>query len=582
MMAEASAHAPAPWRQRAYAWLGLLSLWLLFELPMVIRSDIIEPAALRPSPDILALLTLWSLSLLTPSGRALRWVLGAWTTCLVVFRMDQVIFRLLMREEPLLYDQWFMLRHLVVLISDLASLGSLLAVAGFLVAAALLILWTRRVLRRARCLLAPEEHRRTAAIAAGLWAIGLSTAYLLPPPAGSTAPARWLTASLVDNLRSSIATYQSVQAGIARSPYARYAQLALKDKPDLLLFIVESYGRVLATDPTLRDAYAELLTKLEGDLTHAGWSMVSAYSRSSVSGGRSWIAEGTMLMGTPIRYEAVFHHLLSHMPSLPNLVSFLAGQGYETVLLTPADRQRAGLQRENRYGFDRVIDYESLGYRGPAVGWGIVPDKYSLAFAEEHVLANPPRPVFFDYHMVTSHAPWIVPPRDAEGGTQALRAPEPLLDKNLGPKSPHTLALRKLKYYAREPDGRYPFMPGLSAAKRYDYQETIHYDLALIADYLRERERDGLVILLGDHQPPVITEPDASFDTPVHVLSRDARHLEELRKLGFVAGLRIPQTAPAPLTHAGFFSAVVRTLASTSGASQELPPVLREGRSLLP
>jgi hypothetical protein len=237
---------------------------------------------------------------------------------------------------------------------------------------------------------------------------------------------------------------------------------------------------------------------------------------------------------------------------------------------------------ENRYGFDKVIHHETLDYHGPSVGWGIVPDQYSLAFAERHVLGQRTRPVFFDFHMVTSHAPWT-PPRATD-----VKTPKAL--PSFGPaqeivkaKRPSTLALRRIKQFKREPNGRHTNVDlSLTASLRRDYQATIHYDLELITEYLCRRERDGLVILLGDHQPPVITDTDASFDTPVHVLSRDPRRLEELRSLGFVSGMTIPRAAPPALAHAGLFSALVRTLAATSYPREQLPSVLPEGISLLP
>jgi hypothetical protein len=566
-----------------WAWALLSLLWLVFDLPTGIRSGRVELSAIQGSLDILALLTASALLALMPRARPLRFVLWTMAIALFAFRIDQLVFTFLMREEPLLYDQWFMLRHLWVLIGDLMSLGTLLIITGVLAGIALLGWLVRMVLDRARVLLAPQQRARTGAVAAIVWLIALTAAHV-PLAAGSVATFHWVSPAIVDNVQRSIATYRSIQGGIAASPYQSYRSLTLTDKPDVLLFIVESYGRVLATDPSMRTAHAALLEELERSLSLSGWQMASAFSRSSVSGGRSWIAEGTMVMGTEIRYEAVFHHLVSHAHTVPNLVSFFSAQGYEAVLLVPADRDRAGLGIENRYGFDRILHHETLRYPGPAVGWGIVPDAFSLAFARKNVLDERTRPVFFDFHMVTSHAPWVVPDetgnpaRTADANLEATA----VRNRNELTKGAKTLALRRLRLYERKADGRFGFEIPLVEQARRDYQQTIRYDLVLIADYLRARGRDALVVVIGDHQPPVITDVHETFDTPVHVLSRDARRLEQLRTLGFVEGLAIPDTASAALSHAGLFSALVRAVAATSYDEDALPPALKDGVVLVP
>jgi hypothetical protein len=101
-------------------------------------------------------------------------------------------------------------------------------------------------------------------------------------------------------------------------------------------------------------------------------------------------------------------------------------------------------------------------------------------------------------------------------------------------------------------------MGQLDASLRAGYQATVSYDLRLIARYLATRERDALVIVLGDHQPPVLARADQSFDTPIHVLSRAPARLAQLR--GFTPGLWLaPDAAPA-LHHAELWPRLVDAL----------------------
>ena len=116
--------------------------------------------------------------------------------------------------------------------------------------------------------------------------------------------------------------------------------------------------------------------------------MASAFSKAPVMGGRSWLAEGSLIMGMHVGYEALFRQVVDQIDRVPNLVSFLKRQGYRTVLLAPADRVRPGVEAVNYYHYDQTLGFDDLHYRGPPRGWGLVPDQYSLGYVDEHVLAQ--------------------------------------------------------------------------------------------------------------------------------------------------------------------------------------------------
>jgi hypothetical protein len=237
---------------------------------------------------------------------------------------------------------------------------------------------------------------------------------------------------------------------------------------------------------------------------------------------------------------------------VPNFVGFLNRNGYESVLLAPSDRNRPGVRLENKYDYARLLVKEDMNYRGPAMGWGLVPDQFSLDVARKKVLERQPgaKPLFLNFHMVTSHAPWAA-------------------------------VMRRLRRFQHDEDGVHPYMNRLTEPMRRGYQATIAYDLQVIERYLESREDDALVIVLGDHQPPVITSAQASFDTPVHIFSRDKARLAEFVRQGFVEGLRIPEQKPAAVAHAGLFSLLVRAMTQASGApEQALPKLMPDGQLL--
>lgn len=565
-------------------WLCLATLWLLFELPRAFSASAPDLSTLRFSLELPLLFTLAGLTA-TPSDAPAAPPSRAWPTArasvtrrlvrpalwllaalLLLLRLDQWVCWLLMREEPLLYDQWFMAKHLGVLIGDLVSPITLAVLAGVACLGFFCTLLVRGLLRRASRLVEPARRRRTAWLSVLLWSLALPLS--MQSGAEAAAPRLgWLTPQLVDNLHASRAVYERVKKDSYESPHARLAALTLHDKPDVLLFIVESYGRLLSVDPDTHQPHLELLRTLTRQLEREGWHAATAFSTSTVSGGRSWIAEGTMLMGLPIRYESVFQHLIALRPQPPSLVSFLRGQGYHTSLLAPADRDRPGAYVVNRYGFAELLTHDGLAYHGPRMGWGIVPDQYSLAIAEQRIL-EPARarsqPVFLDFHMVTSHAPWAVVPPLYDDPRYVSPSNEVREEHGTGAGT----VLRRLSRYDREPERRFTDYERFDGALRDGYLATVHYDLRVIAEYLARRPDDALVVLIGDHQPPVLSRSDQSFDSPVHLLSRDPRRLQTALARGFLPGLVVdPHAAPA-MSHSELFPLLVETLAAGGGLAQ--------------
>ena len=68
-------------------------------------------------------------------GRALlRWLIGLVLGLFVLIRVDRAGFLMFMGQEPLAYDQLFLLRHLFVLMLDMFSPLVALGVVGGLVA----------------------------------------------------------------------------------------------------------------------------------------------------------------------------------------------------------------------------------------------------------------------------------------------------------------------------------------------------------------------------------------------------------------------------------------------------------------
>jgi hypothetical protein len=530
----------------------ILATWLVlglaFELPSL---WLLAPARLTAELWLILLTWLTSLPLRRRFGVPLRAALVGALGVVAIVQIDRVVFVRFMGEEPLLYDQLFMLRHAAVLLSDLWSPRSVA-----LVAAALLTLmaagWgVRKLLQH---VVADRAAARTSCVVLAASIAVLSLSGLM----------RFMTPALLDNLHRSRELYSSVQHEVVVSSHSDLQSLQLTRKPNVYLIFVESYGRVIAEHPAMRQLYGERIRAMQQSLSESGWHSASAYSAAPVMGGRSWLAEGSVLMGIRVRYETMFRQLIEQIDKVPNLVSFLGAQGYRTVLLAPADRPRPGVEEVNYYGYETSLGFNSLAYHGPRYGWGIIPDQYSLGYASEHALADSPQPLFLNIHLVTSHAPWgplpeLVDDWRALDVDVAALADE--VDDSIGSRLQRYL--QKSTRFADEGE--------LDDALVERYRAAIDYELAVLTRYLRTRSDDALVVMLGDHQPPFLAAETRNFDTPVHVLARDPQLLAAYTAAGFRSGMSLPIGEPACVRHEQLFPLIAHSLAECCVRAQATP-----------
>lgn len=564
-------------------WLGLLLLNALFIAPAVALQLGDRPwLLLQPSGDFLVLVLAYSAGHKLRGG---RWIQRVATLCgvlLWLYHWDELIASAIVHQNPPLYDQLFLLRHLGVLVFDLWSWKVGLAILGVSAGLGLVVVLGRVLLRTVTLRLSALPKKVSVAVAAiGVMALVVTTVYdymHYRRTADTSTIVGWTTPRLISNVRASVRMYRALEQGINSSTYVEYdSKYTLTRKPDIQLFLVESYGRILAADPEAGPLWREQMTRIEADLTERGWHVVSGYSRAPISGGRSWLAEATLLTGVFVQFEAVFRHLMDGLDETPHLVSFLDKQGYDTVLLAPKDRPRPGVEAVNHYAYDHQLLALDIDYSGPKIGWGIVPDQYTLGFAHENIFEKVEGPIFSNFHMVSSHAPWNVVPELVDDWRTLNGAEAPEESRPLNKVTPGQEFMARVRRYERTKP-KYNYMGDADALKIEAYSKAIFYDLELLGSYVGDLEGDKIIIIMGDHQPPLLSPDDGSYDVPIHVLSRDSDVLQEFREHGFIDGFLINNGRPSAIGHEGMFSLMMRTLVRCcTDGSQALPPYVPEG-----
>lgn len=286
---------------------------------------------------------------------------------------------------------------------------------------------------------------------------------------------------------------------------------------DVLVVFVESYGRSALTDPEMAKGVAPVLSAGTSSLGGAGFEARSGWLTSPTFGAGSWLAHATLQSGLWVDSDRRHSQLLA--AERLTLTSAFGTAGWRTSFVQPAveDRWPEG---QSFYRFDRLHGADELDYHGPALGWGEVPDQYTLSWFWRNVLAGDGDPVMAQVDLVSSHNPW--------------------------PQPPPVVAWDEVG------DGSvYSCMPGCADGDGADdvrsrYAASIGYSLESVISFVEERaDRDLVVVLVGDHQPwRYVTGDDSSRDVPVTVIAGDPAVVDRIEGWGWTPGLRPGAHAP--------------------------------------
>lgn len=278
------------------------------------------------------------------------------------------------------------------------------------------------------------------------------------------------------------------------------------------LLLVESYGVVAVEKPDFVRTLTPTFDSFDALLKAKGFTVASGRLVSSTFGGRSWLAHVTL--ATAVRTTDQLGYDLIYEMKPKTLASFFRAAGYRAVLAAPGTT-RAG-NHGDPFGFSKNYYYPAFDYEGPAFAWATMPDQYVLEVVRRREFSTT-TPLFVQYVLVSSHAPWSETPTIVEDwsklGNGAIFDEQPVL--------------------------RYPIVwPNFENAHE-AYIRSIVYDFEIIKRFVDQfLNDDSLVIVLGDHQPVVeVSGTDSELSVPVHVFSRAPELVAPFVRRGYVPGL---------------------------------------------
>jgi hypothetical protein len=336
----------------------------------------------------------------------------------------------------------------------------------------------------------------------------------------------------VDIVRQSVALVRGWRTPGAGGPYAAvfaspsppHSQLAGLKGRDVYLVYLESYGTTVFDTPEFRAGLSEAIGQFESSLRATGYTIASNRLVSPTFGGGSWLAHATLASGVRLNDPVIYNLLLDSGRKL--LPAYLKDAGWRTIDIAPGIKAPSA-KATAAWGFDREVFANDLDYRGPSFGWFAIPDQFTLDRAASIRSAlGPAPPVFTQVILVSSHIPFApVPPYLSDWADLGTFASVP------------TAVMEKVR---RQPD-----WSDLAT----EYLNSLRYDFTVLAGWLTHRMNgNGLVILLGDHQPPAIVggQPQPPWTVPIHVMSLDPKLIAPFVAQGYVPGLFPTQPPPYP------------------------------------
>ncbi len=315
----------------------------------------------------------------------------------------------------------------------------------------------------------------------------------------------------------------------ARIDAGRVAMAAAPQVPvrlagtDVYVLVVESYGAVALRQPEVASHFTGLWQTFGDDLRQAGFHGVVGFAAPAIIGGSSWLSHMELFTAVRADRQKVWERVLQTTnPALPKV---LRAAGWRTVEVMPAMPQHWP-EGQAFYGFDGSVTQLEMPYDGHVYPWGM-PDQFALHWLLQNEIDKPNRsPLFAAFMSVSSHAPWSkTPPYIADwnisantfAGAPAHEHPTTFLDVPTG--------------------------PGLVPA----FRDGLEYALRTAVGFTTRLTRPSLVVVLGDHQPPIgwTQIGDRTFDVPVHLLSNRPELLAPWRDHGFAEGFVPPPTTPS-------------------------------------
>jgi hypothetical protein len=410
--------------------------------------------------------------------------------------------------------------------TDGRTKANLAVVGAVLLSVVLLSLLTVSAVRLGTAAARHARPARRALVAlSAVWlALAISGVSLFPnaPVASDTAAA--LVKTTAKQVPAAVRDQRQFAEASRNDPYRAMAPAdlvaGLKGK-DVVIGVVESYGRSVLEDPGMSAIVTPALQADQAKLAAAGFTAKSGFLTSSTYGGGSWLAHASFQSGLWINSQPRYRQLAAG--DRTTLTSTFHDAGWNTVGMEPGNT--VAWPEKDFYKYDTVYDSRNLGYTGPRFGWSRMPDQYVLSQFQKNVYAQRTGPLMAEMTFTSSHEPWTPLPQTVDW--------DRIGDGSIyGPMAAQGVPRGSLWKDAK--------------ATQTEYAKSIAYSVdSFISWATRYGDKNLVLVMFGDHQPiSLVSGNGASHDVPVTVIAHDPSVLERIAGWNFQDGLKPGPDAP--------------------------------------
>jgi hypothetical protein len=469
--------------------------------------------------------------LLALAPRWRRWVAmlaGLGLGFVVILKIANIGFRIVLGRAfnpvldwPLFQDGYNALHE-----TDGRTTAVAAAIGAVVVAVLALVVCTLAVLRLTKLTARyPGPARRTLVALSAAWiALAISGITWFPgaPAASDTAAA--LLKTTVTQVPAAIRDQRQFAYASSHDPYRNVLPQDLVSGlagKDIVIGVVESYGRSALTEPGMKSIVDPVLKSDEQKLAAAGFAARTGWLTSSTYGGGSWFAHATFQSGLWITNQQRYRQLAAS--ERLTLTGTFHKAGWHTVGMEPGNT--VAWPEASFYGYDQVYDSRNLGYKGPRFGWSNMPDQYTLAQFQNNVYAKKTGPLMAEITLTSSHEPWTPIPQTVDWNA-------------VGDGSIY-------KPMVKGAESRTSLW-GSSARTQTQYAKSIGYSVDNLITWAQKYGDKNLVLIMfGDHQPmSIVSGSNASHDIPVTVIAHDKSVRERIAGWKWADGLSPTASTP--------------------------------------
>ncbi|MEM7043585.1 MAG: sulfatase-like hydrolase/transferase [Pseudomonadota bacterium] len=286
---------------------------------------------------------------------------------------------------------------------------------------------------------------------------------------------------------------------------------------DVLLVFFESYGRSVLDQDRFQRFSLPSLDGFEQALDQSGLVSASGFLTSPIMGGQSWLAHSTLESGLWLPHQSYYNALLA--TDRLTLTKAFKKRGHRTVAMKPAITMP--WPEGPHFGFEQIYAAADMGYAGLPYNWVTMPDQYTMSAFEqfERSSSERDRPVFAEFSLISSHAPWTHIPPVVEDWSSIGDGEVFSTWAEIG-DPPHVVWA--------DPD-----------RVREQYGQSIRYVLEMLTSYAAEHvDENTVMIVVGDHQPaPLVTGEGVTRDVPLHIVTGNPALLQPFLNWGLVPGM---------------------------------------------